>query len=306
VTRAGLTPAAGEVPHDALDLVIEAAAHLSAPCYLYDLQSGHITWANPAFVSAFGLDEGSRIPPCIEEIAHPADTQLLAERTRRLGAARDGEILVTVCRLWTGGEWRMHGLQEAVLARSVNGAPHVILGLARVKAGDRPDRGNREEELELERVLRLSVGSRTLLAAEQEQRRLFETALAHIPLATAILDSKTLCVRWANHAFADFVEEPFRGLSIEGRCLEQVMPHVAASGLAEIMRKVASTGRPCADLRYVYRGSQYGARYWRFSLQPLPGEGGELMLHIEDVTGMVRGQPAAAGMGQGVPMHLKS
>ncbi len=127
--------------------------------------------------------------------------------------------------------------------------------------------------------------------AERRQRQLFESALAHIPMATAIVDAETLRIRWANRAFADFVDEPYRSGEMVGETLEQVMPHVAASGVVEIMHTVASTGRACSDLRYIYKGPRYGARYWRFSLQPLASDGtsGDLALHIEDVTDRVSG-----------------
>ncbi|HEX9117254.1 MAG TPA: PAS domain-containing protein [Anaerolineae bacterium] len=138
-------------------------------------------------------------------------------------------------------------------------------------------------------------------AETQDQMILFETALAHIPLATAILDGATLQIRWANYAFDAFLDETYHGQPVAGVPFDQAVGRVAASGLTEALRKVATTGRASADLRYVYQGPQVGARYWRFSLQPLPGETGELMLHIEDVTGSIAGQKPSRPAGTTIP-----
>ncbi len=138
----------------------------------------------------------------------------------------------------------------------------------------------------------------------KKKNPLFETALAYIPLATAILDGVTLRIRWANRAFADFVDEAYRGVPLAGLPLADVMGHISASGLADIMCKVAATGRSCSDLRYVYLGPQRAPRYWRFSLQPLPGEAGEMMLHVEDVTGNMTAQRPTTVFGANAPVRI--
>lgn len=146
-----------------------------------------------------------------------------------------------------------------------------------------------------------------LYEIELRQRQVLEAALHSVPLGIAILDSQGLMVKFANRAFAQYLEDPMPASEAVGQELRCLMPHAQQSGLAEIINKVLTTGRPCSDLRYVYNGRGQNTRYWRFSIQPLVGEDGgigDLLLQVEDITQQIRPQKwlgPLADNTQGVP-----
>lgn len=128
--------------------------------------------------------------------------------------------------------------------------------------------------------------------AERAQRLLLEAALESLPLGVAILDGRTLVVRWANRACRQQLSRISRIEAIEGRHLRDIVPGSDENGLSEIVHRVAATGRACADLAFAFpdrsghRGDA-GVIYARFALRKVggyDGEFGEVMLQITEMT----------------------
>lgn len=132
-----------------------------------------------------------------------------------------------------------------------------------------------------------------LYDAERAQRLLLESALESLPLGVAILDGRTLAVRWTNQACRRQLSRISRVEGIEGRRLSDIVPGADENGLAEIVRRVAATGRPCADLAFAFpkqpadEGKDAGTVLARFALRKVgafDGEAGEVMLQITEMT----------------------
>lgn len=129
--------------------------------------------------------------------------------------------------------------------------------------------------------------------AERAQRLVLEAALESLPLGVAILDGRTMVIRWANRACSQQLSRISRLEGIEGRLLSDIVPGSDENGLAEIVRRVAATGRACADLAFVFpagsprEGVESGTVYARFALRKVggyDGEAGEVMLQITELT----------------------
>lgn len=258
-----------------LELVRTVAERLSSPCYLYDLCSAQFVWANRVFKRAFASDPDGR---ALEHLAYFDGPAPSAEHRDRLRQARDGDIVSTERRLRSGdGQSHWYRFREAVIARDRDNAPTLVLGLAEDITACKL------AELEAQRTEELN-------AAERRQRRLFETALELVPQGVAILDGQQLRVQWNNQAFHEYLDESLYDVDVTGKLLQEIMPHVAGTGLDEVIRKVLASGRACSDLRYVVDGQRHDPRYWRISLQPLPGsdDHGNLLLQIDDVTEQLR------------------
>jgi len=176
--------------------------------------------------------------------------------------------------------------------------PTVRDGEGRVAAGRRAP-ANRVLPLWLTPGSHLAAVEERLAAVEERhdlerrRRQVFETALERLPLGIAILDSQGMHTRWANRAFREYLDEPWSEANLTGLKLQELMPHMAESGLEAIMHKVVTSGRPCSDLHYVVNGPRHKARFWRISLQPLPdcdSAFGDLLVQIEDVSDQLRPQ----------------
>jgi PAS domain S-box-containing protein len=129
-----------------------------------------------------------------------------------------------------------------------------------------------------------------LLAAVDAQRQLFQAVLEHAPAGIAIYDGVTFRVKWANPTYRERLDDPYRGMDIIGRRLQEILPGAEESGVAEIFRKVVETGNPYFDPEQELVGFTRGKTYWRWSLLPLAGTDRptpDLMILVVDVTDQV-------------------
>jgi hypothetical protein len=127
------------------------------------------------------------------------------------------------------------------------------------------------------------------------QWQLFQRAFDNLPMGFAVVETSQLRVLWANQAFCTNLghqpENPAE--SAPFKPLRELVPQLEESGLAEVLRRVSSSGQACSDLEYEYDDFAHGPSYWRFSLRPLaadPGEAAELLIQVEDITGEVIGR----------------
>ncbi|MBW4683083.1 MAG: PAS domain-containing protein [Microcoleus vaginatus WJT46-NPBG5] len=108
-----------------------------------------------------------------------------------------------------------------------------------------------------------------LLQEIDEQRRLFQMVVDHAPAGIAVFDGRDLRIKWANQAYGQFLEEPFRNTDITGLRLQDYLPAAEENGLADIFRHTAATGEAHIDPEYQMEGFARGVTYWRWSLLPL-------------------------------------
>jgi PAS domain S-box-containing protein len=134
-----------------------------------------------------------------------------------------------------------------------------------------------------------------LAEARDEERSLYEHVLQAAPAGVCVIDGETLRVRWANRAFQEFLEEPFRTDGVEGRHLPELVPQAEEGGLVDLFRRAAATGRPHVESEYEHRGFSRGTTWWRWSLLPRERPGGrrDLTLLALDVTEQVRARQLA-------------
>ena len=129
-----------------------------------------------------------------------------------------------------------------------------------------------------------------LLAAIDAQRQLFQTVVEHAPAGIAIYDGETYRVKWANPTYRDRLDEPYRGMDIVGRRLQEILPGAEKAGVVEIFHDVASTGIPHFEPEQELVGLTKGTTYWRWSLLPLATADratADLMILVVDVTDQV-------------------
>ena len=113
------------------------------------------------------------------------------------------------------------------------------------------------------------ITDRKLLAAETQRQREFYNALIEAaPAGICVLDGSELRVRFANHAYLQFLDEPYRTEGILGRSLREFVPRALEQGLIDVFRRVAETGEAYADPEYRHEGFARGDTYWRYSLLP--------------------------------------
>jgi PAS domain S-box-containing protein len=113
------------------------------------------------------------------------------------------------------------------------------------------------------------ITDRKLLQAEtHRQREFYDALLQAAPAGICVLDGVELRVKYANAAYLQFLEEPFRSEGIEGRTLEEFVPLAREQGLVDRFHHVAETGEPYSDPEYRHEGFARGATYWRYSLLP--------------------------------------
>ncbi len=113
------------------------------------------------------------------------------------------------------------------------------------------------------------ITDRKLLQAETHRQREFYNALLQAaPAGICVLDGAELRVKFANTAYLQFLDEPFRSEGLVGRTLEEFVPRAREQGLVDLFHRVAETGEPYTNPEYRHEGFRRGATFWRYSLLP--------------------------------------
>ena len=114
------------------------------------------------------------------------------------------------------------------------------------------------------------ITDRKLLAAEmQRQREFYDALLGSAPAGMLVLGGRDLRAKYANAAYLQFLDEPFRSEGIVGRTLEEFVPGAVPQGLVDLFHKIAETGEPHLDTEYRHEGFARGTTYWRYSVLAL-------------------------------------
>ena len=113
------------------------------------------------------------------------------------------------------------------------------------------------------------ITDRKLLAAEmQRQREFYDALLESAPAGILVLGGRDLRAKYANAAYLQFLDEPFRSGGVEGRTLEEFFPLAAPQGLIDLFHRIAETGEPHLETEYRHEGFARGPTYWRYSVLP--------------------------------------
>ena len=102
--------------------------------YIYDLVARAFVYINRQLVTILGYQPEHvlhRPDALLRDRLHGADVDKLTNRTARIAAAADGEVITTEVRLkHATGEWRSLRLRETVAQRSADGSPSQVVGTA--------------------------------------------------------------------------------------------------------------------------------------------------------------------------------
>jgi signal transduction histidine kinase len=113
------------------------------------------------------------------------------------------------------------------------------------------------------------ITDRKLLQAEtHRQREFYDALLQAAPAGICVLDGAELRVKYANAAYLQFLDEPFRSEGLIGRTLEEFVPLAREQGLVDVFKRVAETGQPYTNPEYRHEGFERGTTFWRYSLLP--------------------------------------
>ncbi len=113
------------------------------------------------------------------------------------------------------------------------------------------------------------ITERKLLAAEmQRQREFYDALLSSAPAGICVLSGRDLRVKYANAAYQQFLDEPFRSEGIAGLAFDEFVPRAQEQGLLDLFHRIVETGEPHLDTEYRHEGFARGTTYWRYSVLP--------------------------------------
>ena len=126
---------------------------------------------------------------------------------------------------------------------------------------------------------------------------LLHTVAETAPSAIGMVSGSGLQIKWANAAFTQCLDDPFKGKNIVGMRLSEVLPGYIDSALDIISQQVATTRVPfsAVEFRYDYFGR--GVTYWNWSLIALPSPSGvvpNLLFQMIEVTESVLARQRSA------------
>lgn len=101
-----------------------------------------------------------------------------------------------------------------------------------------------------------------------EENELVAAITGTVPVGLYVTDPE-LRFRWANAAYQEFLEEPYRSQPLEGVFIGDVVPGAAKARSLEILRTVSCTGEPAFFPEFEYLGFARGVTYWHWELLPL-------------------------------------
>jgi signal transduction histidine kinase len=144
-----------------------------------------------------------------------------------------------------------------------------------------------------------SVTAQQLEAAAQVyEKRLSRLVGSTMAVGIARFDARELKLIDVNEHGLQMLGERRRIRDARGSTLSDMVPGAEECGLADIFRRVASTGEPFASDEYRCDGLRHGTGHWRFSITPVTvnegAEAGELLFAGVDVTAAVEARERLA------------
>jgi signal transduction histidine kinase len=143
----------------------------------------------------------------------------------------------------------------------------------------------------------LALANARLYQNERRQHLLLDAVVRNAPAAIAVLDGRSLRVRWANPAAVKVLDPPLRQDSITGMRIEDILPGAVEAGIVQAAREVLRRGTPLSAAEQPYSGFARGQTYWRYTLLPLnvPGkESPDLLVVALEVTEQVQSRQRVA------------
>jgi PAS domain S-box-containing protein len=123
-----------------------------------------------------------------------------------------------------------------------------------------------------------------------EENELTAAITRTAPVGLYVLDAD-LRLRWANRAYREFLEEPYRSQTLEGVFVGDAVPGSGEGGALDILRTVSRTGEPAFFPEYAHLGFARGATYWRWEILPLreerPDPPFDVLVVISEITEQV-------------------
>jgi PAS domain S-box-containing protein len=123
-----------------------------------------------------------------------------------------------------------------------------------------------------------------------EENELVAAITGVVPVGLYVLDPE-LRFRWANAAYREFLEDPYRSQPLAGIYIGEAVPGSGEMGSLEILRSVSRTGEPAFFPEYEYVGFTRGTTYWRWEILPLkqgrPRPPWDVLVVISEITEQV-------------------
>lgn len=142
----------------------------------------------------------------------------------------------------------------------------------------------------------LALENSELYHQELQLRYLVQALLDDVPAVIMAVDGQELKVKWSNRYSDRYKPEKLRELSTTGLSLGTIIPGSEETGIAEMFRNVAVTGRPFYASEFMITGLKPEAIYWNGSVVPLRRSGRDipdLLIMAVDVTEQVRARKMA-------------
>ncbi|MDW5563585.1 MAG: PAS domain-containing protein [Methanomassiliicoccus sp.] len=141
--------------------------------------------------------------------------------------------------------------------------------------------------MKLATVVSLVLENSELYHQELDQRYILQTLLDDVPAVVIAVGGRDLQVKWTNGYADRYRPEGFKGRSIVGLSLETVIRGSQETGMIQMLKNVATTGRPYYASDFVLTGLGPDVMYWYGSVVPLRAEGRDLpdlLIMAVDVT----------------------
>ena len=136
-----------------------------------------------------------------------------------------------------------------------------------------------------------------------EENELISAIAENAPVGLYVLDPE-LRFRWANRAYREFLEEPYRSQPLEGVFIGDAVPGDGTARSAEIVRTVSCTGERAFFPEYEFIGFARGTTYWRWDVLPLKRERREppfdVLVVINEITEQVRHRKSMEALADGL------
>ncbi len=123
---------------------------------------------------------------------------------------------------------------------------------------------------------------------------LLKVVMQHTSTGMAIVEGKTLCFRWSNTAYHQFLDEPFRTRGVAGLPFAEVFPERHTPSLPALLRQVIADRTSLTLPEYEYPGFARGLTYWHIQLsaiapEPPAANAGtpDVLIHMYEVTAAV-------------------
>lgn len=110
---------------------------------------------------------------------------------------------------------------------------------------------------------------------------------AAAPSGICVITGDTFRVKWANAAYRQVMDAPWRERTISGLLLSEIIPGLEESSVPALFRQVAATRESLSMAEFRFDGFERGTTYWNWTLIALPaavGQVPDLMIQTLEIT----------------------